>query len=116
MAVRMNYENPQNCPKWAGSGYKMRFPWEEEGGCYGDVNDYKRSPSNWGVYSCSECGGKFLPLFTRWVDPDYWRLAARREWDFVSYHSPLRKVREDFKKREFERRERFSLESFGSGV
>lgn len=79
--VRKNYDKPNRCPGWSGSGI-LEYPWETkqnskvtcEGASSGYYNDHSVSGvyANFNFHKCTECGTVTLPIVLEYIDPEYW--------------------------------------------
>ena len=81
-AVRKDYDKPNRCPGWSGSGIR-EYPWEHgKPFCDGGFSGYYTDDcNNWRVHRCYVCGLRTLPFATTYIDPDwYLRVKLPRLW------------------------------------
>lgn len=89
-AVRKDYDKPNRCPGWSGSGIR-EYPWERSKPfCDGGPSGYYADDcNNWRVHQCGTCGLRTLPYVTRYIDPDWYRVTPLwwyrlRDWVTIS--------------------------------
>lgn len=81
LPVRKNYDKPNRCPGWSGSGIR-EYGWETKqnstvecnsssSGYYADVSRIDKY-ANFNFHQCEDCGTITLPIILQYVDPEYW--------------------------------------------
>lgn len=73
--MRRCYDKPHRCPGWAGGGW--HYPKDGKVICGGgSLRHY--TLGRWLPERHPACGTWALPIWTKWLDPEWWRFVISR--------------------------------------